>query len=158
MSEQTLIYETSVNSSWLDHNGHMNDAVYAKVFSIAGGKLIDWIGLDATARSKYGYTMFTLEHHICYLKEVHETETLLTTVQLLDFDAKRLHLFFTMKNGEGDIVATSEQMLMGIDSVQRRPAPFPEFVEQSVEKMWEVHKELAVPKQTGSKIGIKRKS
>ena len=158
MTEQALIYETTVHSGWLDHNGHMNDAAYAKVFSIAGGKLIDLIGLNAAARSKYDYTMFTLEHHICYLKEVHERETLLTTVQLLDYDMKRLHLFFTMKNGAGDTVATSEQMLMGIDSVQRKSAPFPEFVAQTVEKIWEVHKGLAVPKQAGSRIGINRKA
>ncbi|RNF39668.1 thioesterase family protein [Planococcus salinus] len=158
MTKQTLIHETTVHSRWLDYNGHMNDAAYAKVFSIAGGRVMDLIGLDAEARASYDYTMFTLEHHICYLKEVHETETLRTSVQLLDRDAKRIHLFFEMKNKAGDIVATSEQMLMGIDSVKRKSAPFPAHVEQAVQKMWTTHKELPVPKLAGSKIGIKRKS
>ncbi|WP_040226593.1 thioesterase family protein [Bhargavaea cecembensis] len=156
MPEKSFLYKTHVNSEWVDYNGHMNDAAYAKVFSLAVDKLIDFVGLDAIAREQYSYTMFTLETHLCYLKEAHEGEKLIVSVQLLDRDSKRFHLMFTMKNEAGDVVATSEQMLMGMDAAQGRPAPFPEAVAESIEELWDEHKKLEAPKQAGRKVGIKR--
>jgi len=156
MSGQSFLYETRVSSEWVDYNGHMNDAAYAKVFSLAVDDFIDYIELDEKARSKNAYTIFTLETHVCYLKEALKNEKLLTEVQLLDSDAKRLHLFFTMKNGNGEVIATSEQMLMGMDMNKGKPAPFPQFVETSIEKLRNEHKEKTIPKQAGRKIAIKR--
>lgn len=156
MAEQSLLHEEHVHSDWVDYNGHMNDAEYAKVFSLAANGFIDYIGLNADGREKYAYTVFTLETHLCYLKEAHENEKLLTGVQLLDSDAKRLHLFFIMKNSEGDVLATSEQMLMGMDSASGRPAPFPTAVAAVIEKVQSLHSQLEIPPQTGRKIGIRR--
>lgn len=156
MSEYPFLYENSVSSEWVDYNGHMNDAAYAKVFSLAVDEFMDYIELDEAARSKYAYTIFTLETHICYLKEANKNERLLSEVQLLDSDAKRLHLFFTMKNGNKEVIATSEQMLMGMDMTQGKQAPFPQSVEASIEKLRNEHKEQTIPKQAGRKIGIKR--
>ncbi|HZK54207.1 MAG TPA: thioesterase family protein [Desulfosporosinus sp.] len=156
MSEHPFLYETRVSSDWVDYNGHMNDAAYAKVFSLAVDEFINYIKLDEEARSKYAYTIFTLETHVCYLKEALKNEKLLTEVQLLDSDAKRLHLFFTMKNGNLEVIATSEQMLMGMDMLKGKPAPFPQCVEASIEKLRKEHKEKTTPKQARRKIGIKR--
>ena len=156
MSEQSFLYESHVSNEWVDYNGHMNDAAYAKVFSLAVEDFIDYIQLDAEARSKYAYTIFTLETHLCYLKEALKNEKLLTEVQLLDSDAKRLHVFFTMKNGNEEVIATSEQMLMGMDVKEGKPAPFPQSVEASIETLRNRHKNQVMPKQAGRKIEIKR--
>ena len=156
MPEQKIVYETHVSKEWVDYNGHMNDAAYAKVFSLSADELIDSIGLDAEARGKYGYTIFTLETHLCYLKEAQENEKLSIGVRLLDRDAKRIHVFFTMENESGDEVATSEQLLMGMDASQGRPAAFPEAVGTAIEKLWHEQKNLEVPKQAGRKIEIRR--
>lgn len=156
MVKEAFVYEDRVHSEWVDYNGHMNDAEYAKVFSRTTDAFIDFIGLTAESRTSYNYTMFTLETHICYLKEMHEQEKLSVGMQLLDSDAKRLHLFFTMKNAEGELAATSEQMLMGMDSNLGKPAPFPKQIETVIEELRMVHKELATPRQAGRKIGIKR--
>jgi len=156
MTGQAFLYESRVSSEWIDYNGHMNDAAYAKVFSLAVDDFMDYINLDEEARSKQGYTIFTPETHVCFLKEAHENEKLLIEVQLLDSDAKRLHLFFTMKNGSGEVIATSEQLLMGMDMIQRKSAPFPESVKASIDKLQNKDKALVIPKQAGRKIGIKR--
>ncbi|HZK53513.1 MAG TPA: thioesterase family protein [Desulfosporosinus sp.] len=156
MSGKSLLYEDFVRSEWVDYNGHMNDAAYAKVFSLALDDFIDYIALNEQARSKHAYTIFTLETHVCFLKEAHKNEKLLTEVQLLDSDEKRLHLFFTMKNGHGDELATSEQMLMGIDMKQGKPAPFPKPVEACIETLRNRDMDRAIPKQAGRRIGIKR--
>lgn len=136
----------------------MNDAEYAKVFSIAVDEFMNFIGLHEEARGTYNYTIFTLETHLCYLKEAHEDELLTVRSQLLDVDQKRIHIFFKMENEQGDLVATSEQMLMGMDTTEGRPGPFPEAVGVALEAMYLEDREAEKPKQVGRTIGIKRKS
>ncbi|MBM7551339.1 thioesterase family protein [Thalassobacillus pellis] len=149
-------FKDHVRSEWVDYNGHMNDAAYAAVFSHSVDKLMEYIGLDESARESYAYTIFTLETHLCYLKEARKDETIHVTVQLLDDDAKRLHVFYTMKNDAGEQLATSEQMLMGIDTDKGIPAPFPDTVANRIDSLRQEHEHLTQPKQVGRQIGIKR--
>lgn len=150
-------YNVSVKEQWVDYNGHMNDAAYAEVFSHAVDALMGYLGITEEVIQEQEYTIFTLETHLCYLQEVHQGEPLTVEWQLLDHDAKRLHAFFTMKNSRDELVATSEQMLMGMDQGQGKPAPFLPFVQEKVEKVWDEHEHLEKPKQAGRVIGIRRK-
>lgn len=152
-----VILTCDVKADWVDYNGHMNDAEYARVFSLSVEQLMNKIGIDESFRNEHDYSIFTLETHICYLAEAHEGETLKTTVQLLDHDEKRLHVFFTMYNKDGDELATSEQMLMGMDMKEGRPAPFPATIGEHIQHMADEQKELPYPKKAGSQIGIRRK-
>lgn len=156
MADTNMKYQVPVQADWVDYNSHMNDAAYAKVFSLAADEFIEVIGLDAKARKQHNYTFFTLETHLCYLKEAHEGELLSIGQQLLGHDAKRVHVFFKMENEAGDLVATSEQMLMGMDAEQGRPAPFPQSVSDAIENIYARHKELDLPKQAGRTIGFRR--
>ncbi|WP_156290329.1 thioesterase family protein [Oceanobacillus salinisoli] len=156
MESSSFQYECIVKKNWVDYNCHMNDAEYAKVFSLALDQWIEEIGLDQNARNDYGYTIFTLETHLCYLQEVHEGQNLNVSLQLLDNDEKRIHVIFLMKNDENKVVATSEQMLMGIDTQTNRPAPFPDVIAKNIDELNENQKEMEAPKQAGRRIGIKR--
>jgi len=146
-----------VKKDWVDYNQHMNDAAYARVFSLAVEKLMNKIGIDQSFRHTYEYSIFTLETHICYLKEAREGESLRITFQLLDHDEKRLHVFFTMYNKDSEEVATSEQMLMGMDMKQGRPSPFPSPIAQKTEDMANKQTDLPYPKRAGRQIGIRQK-
>ncbi|MDI5935279.1 thioesterase family protein [Halomonas kalidii] len=126
------LLETRVAPEWVDYNGHMNDAEYARVFSLAVEALMDRIGLDVDGRARHGYTLYTLETHLCYRCEAHEGALLVVDPMLLDHDAKRLHVFFTMRDSEGRELATSEQMLMGMSSENGRPSAFPESVAEHI--------------------------
>ncbi|MDT8879243.1 thioesterase family protein [Halomonas saccharevitans] len=150
------LMEIRVASEWVDYNGHMNDAEYARVFSLGVEALMDAIGLDEAGRARYGYTLFTLETHLCYRREVHEGQPLSVEVTVLARDAKRLHVFFTMHDSEGTLLATSEQMLMGIDSDAGRPAPFPEAVAGVIETL-PAAAEGDWPELAGRRIGLPAK-
>ncbi|MYL23112.1 hypothetical protein GLV89_04805 [Halomonas alkaliantarctica] len=150
-----LILETQVASAWVDYNGHMNDAEYAKVFSLAVEALMDDIGLDANGREEHGFTIYTLETHLCYRREAHEGQRLNVALTLLDRDAKRLHVFFELRDETRNILATSEQMLMGIDSQAERPAPFPASIEAAIDALPKANTH-AWPNLAGRKIGIRR--
>ncbi|MBB3232071.1 thioesterase family protein [Halomonas stenophila] len=147
------LLETRVAPQWVDYNGHMNDAEYARVFSLGVEALMDAIGLDAAGRRRHGYTIYTLETHLCYRREAHEGQPLAVEVTVLDRDAKRLHVFFELRDGEGILLATSEQMLMGIDSEAGRPAPFPEAVATAIGALPAAAAD-AWPELAGRRIGL----
>lgn len=150
-----MILETQVASAWVDYNGHMNDAEYARVFSLAVEALMDRIGLDASGRESHGYTIYTLETHLCYRREAHEGQPLNVALTLLDRDAKRLHAFFELRDEEDNLLATSEQMLIGIDSQAGRPAPFPTPIEANIAMLPQANTG-AWPELAGRTIGIRR--
>ncbi|TVP84094.1 MAG: thioesterase [Alkalicoccus sp.] len=154
---KTFQYIDTVRKEWVDYNGHMNDAAYAQVFSLGVDSLMTHIGLDEEGREKHHYTIFTLETHLVYLQEAHEGEELQLELQLLDYDEKRLHVFFRMVNSSGELLAVSEQMLMGMDQRAGKPAAFPEEIAQKVFGLWEEDKQKSRPEQAGRMIGIKKK-
>ncbi|MBM7632257.1 thioesterase family protein [Geomicrobium sediminis] len=156
MSESKTVWNGSVLTEWVDYNGHMTDAAYATVFSHSLDALMETIGLDAAGRKKQTYTIFTLEAHIKYLQEAHDQDPLETAVTILDRDAKRMHLWFEMKNANSDVIATSEQMVMGMDESTGRPGPFPEEVKAAIEQLPALD-QADWPKGANVPMGIRRK-
>ncbi|SHM19542.1 thioesterase family protein [Vreelandella subglaciescola] len=150
------LLETRVAPEWVDYNGHMNDAEYARVFSQGVEALMDAIGLDETGCRRHGYTIYTLETHLCYRREAHEGQPLNVEATVLDRDAKRVHVFFEMRDAENNLLATSEQMLMGIDSDAGRPAPFPAPVEAAIGQLPKAAPD-AWPPLAGRRIGLPAK-
>ena len=146
---------TRVAPEWVDYNGHMNDAEYARVFSLGVEVLMDRVGLDEAGRRHHDYTLFTLETHLCYRREAHEGQPLEVDVTLLDRDAKRLHVFFEMRDTDGNLLATSEQMLMGMttEAGDTRPATFPETMDQAIAELPTAVVD-AWPKLAGRRIGL----
>lgn len=151
------IITTKVKQEWVDYNHHMNDAEYARVFSMALDAWMVQLGMDQAFIQTEQYTIFTLETHICYLKEAHLDEPLTLHLQLLDHDEKRLHVFLVMKNANGDRVATSEQMLMGIDTAVGRPDAFPAVIATEIASLAKDQAAMETPKEVGRTIGIRRK-
>ena len=148
------LLDTDVKPDWVDYNGHMNDAEYARVFSLAVDTLMERIGLDEAGRHRHGYTLYTLETHLRYLREAHQGQPLQVEVALVDRDAKRLHLWFELYSGE-QLLATSEQMLMGIDLDSGRPGPFPEAVDTAIAALPAISS--PAPEGLGRRIGIVRR-
>ncbi|MEX1216131.1 thioesterase family protein [Saccharospirillum sp.] len=150
-----ILLETRVDPTWVDYNGHMNDAEYARLFSLAADALMDHIGLDAEGRQRLGYTLYTLETHLCYQREAHQGEALQVRFVLLDHDAKRLHAGFELFNAGAQRLATSEQMLMAIDTTTVRPAAFPAEVAQAIDTLPRLSAGQW-PDFAGRRVGIRR--
>lgn len=123
MSEH-YIYQTNVKKEWVDYNGHMNDAEYNRVFSDATDAWLALIGLNQETIQRLQYTIFTLENHITFLKEMKEDENIQVKVHLYDYDSKRVHVYMEMFNKDDICSAIYEVMLMGIDINTNVSAPF----------------------------------
>jgi acyl-CoA thioester hydrolase len=107
------IYRTAVQPEWIDYNGHLRDAYYGLIVSLATDALMDRIGLDADYRVRTGGTLYTLELHLHFLQEIKSTDTVDVTVRIAGCDHKRIHAAFELgRTGEAALAATAEVMLM----------------------------------------------
>jgi acyl-CoA thioester hydrolase len=109
------IYETGVAPEWIDYNGHLRDAYYGLILSYAIDALMDRLGLDASYRAASGCTLYTVELHLHFLREVRQTERLTVTALILGADHKRLHLALELQRAsDGAVAASAEFMLLHV--------------------------------------------
>ena len=112
-------YTTSVKPEWIDYNGHMQDAFYGLVFSYAVDAFQDWVGFDAAYRAATDCTIYLVEEHKYFLREVRESDPLNVQIKVLGVSDKVFHLHCVMQSGGHD-VAVSELMEM---HVCQKPTP-----------------------------------
>ena len=92
-------HRSTVLPEWVDWNGHMNVAFYVTAFDQASGAFMRNMGLGRRyVDGKLGMT-FVLETHVTYDREMREGAPMRFTSQLLERDAKRVHLFHEMFHG-----------------------------------------------------------
>jgi acyl-CoA thioester hydrolase len=122
------IYETAILPEWIDYNGHLRDAYYGLIVSLATDALMDRVGLDAAYRARTGCTLYALEMHLHYLHEVHRSDTVMVSVRIEGADYKRIHATFEMRRiGHPALAASAEVMLLHVQQASDRvaAAPFP---------------------------------
>ncbi|MEH6495818.1 MAG: thioesterase family protein [Pseudomonas marincola] len=154
---QTL-KEMTVLPEWIDHNGHMNVAYYVLVFDQSLDVLLEQIELTPEYRKASGNTVYVLETHVSYLQEVKEGDALLISFRVVDCDEKRIHLFLEMHHKElGFLAATSEQMILHIDTSGPKAHPMPKHIQDNLKALQKSHSLTPSPNQLGAAIGIRRK-
>ena len=152
------LHQTSVQPEWVDYNGHMSESCYLLVFGDSSDAFFRFIGIDETYRDVGGHSFYTVETHLHNLREVALAAPLRLSLQLLDLDDKRVHLFHAMQHGDtGDLLATAEQMLVHVNMQQGRAAPILPPIHQHLQAILQAHAALPRPVQAGSSIGIRRK-
>ncbi|WP_321844863.1 thioesterase family protein [Paraburkholderia bannensis] len=124
----SVVYRDRVRAHWVDYNGHLRDAFYMLIYSQATDLLLDAIGLDHAWREAHARSMYTLEAHVNYLREVKEGTPLRVDVWVLEHDAKRVRVYLEMFAEDGieaeKPVSASEQLLLHVDRSGPRAVPF----------------------------------
>ena len=114
-----------VTKDMCDHNGHMNVNYYYKVFdSTYTSFYINELGFDESYMKK-GFSTFTLEDNIRYLKEFKEGEMIYPSFQLYKSNKKLMHFVGILQNREDDLAAIFETVLGHIDLSLRKVVEFP---------------------------------
>ncbi len=159
MTEPLLVHEGTVQPDWIDYNGHMRDGYYAVACSTATDKLMDQLGVDQAYRERTQGTLYTLEAKIRFVAEAGEGEAFTISAQILDADAKRLHIHMRMcRAGSGELLATQETVLLHVDQAAGpAAAPFPPEIAQRVEALEAAHRALPFPEDASRPIGLRRK-
>jgi len=115
----TFTFETTILPDWIDYNGHMRDSYFGLVFSLAVDALQDEVGFDEQYRQATGCTIYLLEDHKTFLKEVKAGARVRVESHVLACDRKRFHLYMKMFDGDAP-AAVGEFMEL---HVAQRPKP-----------------------------------
>lgn len=154
ISAPLAFHQSVIQPAWVDYNGHMSESCYLLVFGDSADAFFRFIGIGEQYRSA-GRSLYTVETHIHNRREVSEGETVRTTLQLLDHDAKRLHIFHEMRHGDdAALIATAEQLLVHVDVAAGRSSPMPAYLQQRLTAVQRAHAALPVPEVVGHRMGI----
>ena len=140
---------------WIDYNGHMNVAFYVMAFDHATDGLFDALGIGAAYCRRENRSVFAVEQHIAYKRELKQGESLVVSSQLLGFDDKRLHFFQRMAREDGEhLAATMETMGLHVDMAARRAAPFPASALAALARLMAAQAGIARPPESGRGIAL----
>ncbi len=147
----------ALEKDWIDYNGHLNMAYYNVLFDRASDEVSVALGMGPAYAAARRLTTYTAEVHICYVRELHLGDRVRGTLQLLDHDEKRLHLFQELHHVDGWLAASCEVLTLHVDMSGPKVAPFPADILANIEAMRERHAGLPRPQRAGRAIGIRRK-
>jgi acyl-CoA thioester hydrolase len=144
-----------IEPEWIDYNGHLNVAYYNVLFDRAVDELYELLGLGPGYLERHKHSTMVAESHIRYLRELKESDPVRVAVQLIDYDAKRIHLFEQLLHAdEGWLSATSENMTLHVDMTAKKVAPFPDEVLKNLAAMKAAHAKLQPPEGAGRSIAM----
>lgn len=151
------LHRETVRPEWIDYNGHMNVAYYLLAFDHATDAVFDHFGIGKSYVEVESRSLFVVEAHLTYAREVTAGDPLRFASRILGVDDKRLHLFHEMVHAEdGFLAATAEFMLVHVDLADRRSAPFPAPVRAALDAVAAAHAALPRPPQAGRAVGARR--
>lgn len=144
---------------WIDYNGHLNMAYYHVLFDRAVEEAFALIGLGPDYVADRGASYFAVECHVRYLQELREGDPVRATLQLIDFDDKRVHYFMELRHAtEGWLSATTENLSIHVDMGSKRAAPFPADILTNLAILKASHAGLKAPEGLGRSVGLGKKA
>jgi carnitine 3-dehydrogenase len=155
LNQPLKLYQTVVQTDWVDYNNHMTESRYLQVFGDASDGLTRLLGVDRDYLETFG-SYFTVETHIMHLDEVAALQPIHTTTQVLASDEKRIHVFHRIHLSETDeVLASGEQMWLHVGRQSRKACAAEPSVLTLLQEITAAHAKLAQPDHAGRSIGIK---
>ena len=152
------LHHDRVPPEWVDYNNHMSESYFLRAAGDASDALFRYIGVDEAYHAA-GLSYFTVETHLCHLREMMMGQSFYIATHLLDSDEKRLHLVHSIHLSDDDaLCATCEQMLLHVNTVVGRACPAKASIWDRVSRITTAHKLLGKPMQAGRSIAIQRKT
>lgn len=134
---QSLPYKSEikiVSKEMCDHNGHMNVNYYYQLFdSVYTTMYYENLGFDDTYLAS-GFSTFTLEDSIRYLKEFKLDDKVYPSFYLANVNNKLLHFVGILQNDTGELSAIFETVLAHMDLNARKVT---EFSDEKLKKLLE---------------------
>ena len=131
----------------------MTESAYLLAFGWASDALFRYVGIDEAYREA-GHSFYTAETHINYRAEASLGDRLRFATQVLGADHKRLHFFHEMLADDGSVIATTEQMLLHVDTQAGKTAPILEEPAAALRAIAAAHAALPTPASVGRRMAI----
>ncbi len=120
-------YRPVMQPEWIDYNGHLRDAYYGLIFSLAIDELMDKLGIDEQYRQRTHNTLYSMEMHTYFLSEIKRQDEVIVKMGIIGADKKRMHVGAALYCTRlADAAATTEFMLLHVhqgDTVKSEPFP-----------------------------------
>ena len=150
------LHAATVVPEWVDYNNHLSEWAYLLIFGDNADALFRFIGVGDAYRAS-GKSLYTAETHLRHLREVKLGQRLTLTLTVLGHDDKRLHLVHEMLTDGAGCVATAEQMLLHVDAVAGRVAPFGPEVAGRLKLIATAHASLPRPEHACGCLRIRER-
>ena len=158
-SQPLVLHRDVVKQEWVDEYDHMNLAYYVLVCDEATYEFWNLVNDNLPLSDRNGMEYAVVETHVNYIQEVRLNDPLVVTTQLIDWDEKRFHIYHELSHANEDFVsATNEVMALGFSLEKRGVQPFSDSVRVKIYELFNSHKRLPRPRNTGRSIGISRQS
>jgi acyl-CoA thioester hydrolase len=145
----------AIEPAWIDYNDHLNMAYYNVLFDRSGDELCDAIGIGRAYLEETGHSIFTVEAHLRYLREVKLDDPMHVHIWLIGFDAKRMQVFKELRHvRDGWLSATSETMYVHVDMAARKSSPFRTEALERMARIKTAHDRLPQPEGIGRRVAM----
>ncbi|MCU4651784.1 carnitine 3-dehydrogenase [Roseibacterium sp. SDUM158016] len=138
--------QMQIPTSFVDYNGHMNEAPYLEVGARASDRLMEMVGADAEYIAG-GLSYFTAETDIRYLDEIDIGDKVTVTTQIVGGDGRKLHLFHRFWIGGEGPAATVETVMLHVDLSTRRVVAPTGSVAERAAAMAAAHADYPMPER-----------
>jgi len=123
-----LALETTVDSSWIDYNGHMTEWQYYKVLADAGENFLRAMGFTEDYRMS-GYSFFSVQGMMRNLRECRLGTPLKVWSEMISYSATELHIYQYIVDTDRMITAaTGEHMMVHVDTKARKRIAAPDYM------------------------------
>lgn len=158
METDALLTTTGeVRPEWIDYNGHLMDGFYAVAFSAVTDRFLEAIGFGPDYPAATGHSVYTLESHLVYLREVRAGARLRYTTQLLDYDDRRIHIVHSVaEDGADGPAATNELLLTHVRQAPAGSAAMPPEPLARLGRLARAHAGHPPPPQVGRRVALRR--
>ncbi len=155
---RTLLSDIVVTADLIDFNRHLSDIGYHTLFSRSEVSFFEKIEVDDDYRSDTSCTVYTVESHATFLKEILEGDRICVSFQILDLSNKAVHVLMELKNGAGQVCAYHECMLLHVKKTSEGPRsyPFGRYQLANLVHIFSKDKDLPRPPNAGRRITIRR--
>ena len=129
--------DVTITEEMCDLNGHMNVLYYAQIFE---DEFPFYSSLGFTSDYfKEGYSFFTLEMNIRYLKEMKKGEIASPCFRYFAVKPKLIHYGGVILNESNEVSAITENVLVHVDTSTRRSCEMKEETLNHLNEMLEEH-------------------
>lgn len=132
----------SVPAAWEDINGHMNIRHYLGIASEGLDESLVEVGIPLNWVAT-GLAVFSAEHHLTYLHELHTGNRVSVRVRILGRSERAAHvLVYLLDDTHQRVSYVMEEIFLRIDMSTRKTAPWPAEVAELLDKRVAEHAAL----------------
>jgi len=119
------LYSAVVQDSWIDALGHVNFLEYQRIADLASDRF--WTAVGGQPPSAGALSFVFVQTHVHYLRELRLGDPVTIDVQLIGYDARRIHLYHELRRAE-ELVCLVQALGLAFDLSRRRASHWPDSI------------------------------